>query len=78
MNIRDNKSVINERKQKLFALLTRGLKGYEIAKELNVDPATISRDIKYLKPHFYDLVILDIKMPDTQRDSLWLLRFRFL
>ena len=47
-NIRNNKSVINERRQKLFALLTRGMKGYEIAKELNVDSATVSRDIKYL------------------------------
>ena len=47
-NIRNNKSVINERRHKLFALLTRGMKGYEIAKELNVDYATVSRDIKYL------------------------------
>jgi hypothetical protein len=47
-NIRNNKSVINERRQKLFALLTRGMKGYEIAKDLNVDPATVSRDIAYL------------------------------
>ena len=29
----NNKSAINERRQKLFALLTRGMKGYEIAKE---------------------------------------------
>ncbi|MFZ0328534.1 MAG: helix-turn-helix domain-containing protein [Nitrososphaeraceae archaeon] len=47
-SIRNNKSVINERRQKLFALLTRGMKGYEIAKELNVDSATVSRDIKCL------------------------------
>ncbi len=44
----NNRSVIDERRQKLFALLTRGLKGYEIAKELGVDSATVSRDIKYL------------------------------
>ena len=44
----NNKSAINERRQKLFALLTRGMKGYEIAKELNTDQSTISRDIKYL------------------------------
>ena len=43
-----NKSVIQERRQKISALLTRGMKGYEIAKELGVDSATISRDIKYL------------------------------
>jgi IS30 family transposase len=41
----NNKSAINE---KLFALLTRGMKGYEIAKELNTNESTISRDIKYL------------------------------
>jgi IS30 family transposase len=40
--------VINERRQKLWTLLTRGMKTYEIAKELNVDHSTISRDIKYL------------------------------
>ena len=39
---------INERRQKLWTLLTRGMKTYEIAKELNVDHCTISRDIKYL------------------------------
>jgi IS30 family transposase len=44
----NNRSVIDERRQKLFAFLTRGLKGYEIAKELGVDSATVSRDIKYL------------------------------
>jgi IS30 family transposase len=40
--------VIDERRQKLWTLLTRGLKAYEIAKELNVDNSTVSRDIKYL------------------------------
>jgi DNA-binding NarL/FixJ family response regulator len=39
----NSKSVIDERRQKLFALLTRGMKGYEIAKELRVDSATVSR-----------------------------------
>ena len=29
-------------------LLTKGFKGYQIANELQVDPATISRDINYL------------------------------
>ena len=44
----NNKSAINERRQKLFTLLTRGMKGYEIAKELKVTQPTISRDIQYL------------------------------
>ena len=39
---------MDERRQKLFGLLTRGMKGYEIAKELGVNSATVSRDIKYL------------------------------
>jgi IS30 family transposase len=39
---------INERRQKLWTLLTRGMSAYEIAKELNADHSTISRDIKYL------------------------------
>jgi IS30 family transposase len=39
---------INERRQKLCTCLTRGMKVYEIAKELGVDHSTISRDIKYL------------------------------
>jgi HTH domain len=44
----NNKSVIDDRRQRLFALLTKGMKGYEIARMLNVDAATVSRDIKYL------------------------------
>jgi DNA-binding NarL/FixJ family response regulator len=28
--------------------LTKGMKGYEIAKELDVDESTVSRDIQYL------------------------------
>jgi IS30 family transposase len=43
-----NKSAIDERRQKLFGLLTKGMKGYEIARELNTDQSTVSRDIKYL------------------------------
>ena len=42
----DNKT-INERRKKVMLLLTKGLKGYPIADELKVDPATISRDIQY-------------------------------
>src|SRR5436189_3073960 len=44
----NNRTAINERRQKLFALLCRGLKGYEIAKELKVTEATVSRDIQFL------------------------------
>jgi IS30 family transposase len=48
MGINHNRLVIQERRQKIWTLITRGMKGYEIAKELNVDPATVSRDIAYL------------------------------
>jgi predicted transcriptional regulator len=38
----NNRSAIDERRQKVFAFLTRRMKGYEIAKELGVDSATVS------------------------------------
>ena len=43
-----NAAFINERRQKLWSLLTKGMKAYDIAKELHTDHSTISRDIKYL------------------------------
>ena len=46
--MKNTEAVINERRQKLWTCLARGMKAYEIAKELNVDHCTISRDIKYL------------------------------
>lgn len=45
---RSNNKIILERREKVMVLLTKGLKGYEIANELDVDPATVSRDIQYL------------------------------
>ena len=36
------------KKREYFGLLTKGMKGYEIAKELGVDASTVSRDIHYL------------------------------
>lgn len=39
---------ISYRRERVLVLLTKGLKGYQIATELGVDPATISRDIQYL------------------------------
>jgi transcriptional antiterminator len=46
--IPNSQAVIEERRQKVWTLVTRGLKSYEIARELNVNKSTISRDIKYL------------------------------
>ena len=48
MGINYNRLVIQERRQTIWTLITRGMKGYEIAKVLGVDPATVSRDIAYL------------------------------
>lgn len=45
---------INERRQKLWTLLTRGMSAYDIAKELNADHSTISRDIRYLTTQSQD------------------------
>jgi hypothetical protein len=39
---------IKERRENVLVLLTKGMKGYEIAKQLGVDSSTVSRDIQYL------------------------------
>ena len=43
-----NSILIKERRENILALLTKGMKGYEIARELGVDASTVSRDIHYL------------------------------
>ena len=43
-----NRMQIKERRENILILLTKGMKGYEIAKELGVDASTVSRDIQYL------------------------------
>jgi IS30 family transposase len=43
-----NRITIKERRENILTLLTKGMKGYEIAKELGVDASTVSRDIQYL------------------------------
>jgi hypothetical protein len=48
VNHRSDRKSIAERREKVMILLTKGLKNYQIAKELHVDPATISRDIHFL------------------------------
>ena len=45
----NSQAIIKERRERVWTLLTRGtMKGYEIARELNVSPPTIMRDIKFL------------------------------
>jgi predicted transcriptional regulator len=43
-----NRIQIKERRETILVLLTKGMKGYEIARELGVDASTVSRDIQYL------------------------------
>jgi hypothetical protein len=43
-----NRMQIKERREDVLVFLTKGMKGYEIAKELGVDASTVSRDIQYL------------------------------
>ena len=45
---RSNNKVVVERREKVMLLLAKGLKGYQTANELHVDPATVSRVIHYL------------------------------
>jgi IS30 family transposase len=44
----NNRIQIKERREDVLLFLTKGMKGYEIAKELGVDASTVSRDIQYL------------------------------
>jgi IS30 family transposase len=44
----NNDLMVTERRQKIWILLTRGMKSYEIARELGVNPSTISRDINFI------------------------------
>ena len=37
-NLKNNAIAISERRQKLWNCLTRGMKAYEIVKELNINP----------------------------------------
>jgi predicted transcriptional regulator len=46
--IPQNRIQIKKRREDVLVLLTKGIKGYEIAKELGVDASTVSRDIQYL------------------------------
>jgi DNA-binding NarL/FixJ family response regulator len=43
-----NRMQIKERRENILILLTKGMKSYEIAKEIGVDASTVSRDIQYL------------------------------
>ena len=48
MVVDHNRMIIQIRRQKVWSLITQGMKGYEIARAINIDVATVSRDIRYL------------------------------
>ena len=43
-----NRMQIEERREDVLVLLTKGMKGCEIANELGVDASTVRRDIQHL------------------------------
>ena len=49
-----NRIKIKERREDILIHLTKGMKGYEIAKELGVDASTVCRDIQYLISQSHD------------------------
>lgn len=52
----NTQAAIQERREKVWSFLTRGMKGYEIARGLNVKPSTISRDIHYLTAQSHNYI----------------------
>jgi hypothetical protein len=44
----NTREAIQTRREQIWTLLTRGFKGCEIARELNITAATVSRDIDFL------------------------------
>ena len=55
-----------------MALLTKGKKGYEIAKELGVDASTVSRDLQYLisQSHIYLNTLAKEALPFMYQTSI--------
>lgn len=49
MGIPNNRFLITERRQKVYSMLSQGLNELEIAKKLNVNQSTVSRDVKTIK-----------------------------
>lgn len=68
-----NRIKIKERREDVLALLTKGMKGYEIAKELRVDASTLSRDMQYLisQSHIY-LTSLGSVLPTYAVDIIYI------
>jgi predicted transcriptional regulator len=67
-----NRMQIKERREDVLVLLTKGMKAYEIAKELGVDASTVSRDIQYLisQSHNYLNNLAKETLPFMYRTSI--------
>ncbi len=67
-----NKIQIKVRRENILVLLTKGMKGYEIAKELGVDASTVSRDIQYLisQSHNYLNTLAKEALPFMYQSSI--------
>ena len=67
-----NRIQIKERRENVLVFLTRGMKGYEIAKELGVDASTVSRDIQYLisQSHSYLNTLAKEALPFMYQTSI--------
>ena len=57
-NLPNSQVVIRERREKIWALARGNIKSYEIAKQLNVSPPTIARDIKFLTADSQNYLLL--------------------
>jgi hypothetical protein len=44
----NSRAAIQERRNKIWVMLTKGSRGIDMARDLKVDPGTISRDIEFL------------------------------
>jgi hypothetical protein len=69
-----NRMQIKERREDVLVLLNKGMKGYEIAKELGVDASTVSRDIQYLisQSHNYLNALVKEALPFMYQTSIQL------
>ena len=58
--------------ENILVLLTKGMKGYEIANELGVDASTVSRDIQYLisQSHNYLNSLAEEALPFMYQTSI--------
>ncbi len=59
---------IGHRREEVLIRLTRGMRYKDIAKELSVDPGTVTRDIQFLQKRSDDYVNQMVRKELTARD----------